>query len=86
MANNKIARGSAEWIGCATNAAAITADGSTITPTRGLMVNVAGNVSVKFADASAYITLTLSAGAVYPFSIVSVQASGTTATGLTGLY
>lgn len=52
--------------------------------TRGFMVNVAGNVAVRFADDSADVTLTLLAGVVYPFRIKYVRVSGTTATGIFG--
>ena len=54
------------------------------TVTRGFMVNVAGNVAVRFVDDTADVTLTLQAGVVYPFRIKYVRVAGTTATGIFG--
>ena len=56
------------------------------TVTRGLMVNVAGDVVVKFNDDASTVTLSLQSGTVYPFRVRHVLATGTTATGITGLY
>lgn len=53
--------------------------------TRGIMVNVAGDVSVIFVDSDSAVTLTLLAGIAYPFRIKRVRSTNTTATGITGL-
>ena len=87
MAANRIARGSIEWIGPASDAVAITPhDTNEITPTRGLLVNVAGDVACRFTDSSADVTLTLLAGVYYPFSVRAVRSTSTTATGIVGFY
>jgi hypothetical protein len=60
-------------------------DGNDLTIyTRGLMVNVAGNVVVDFVTSGTSITLTLLAGIVYPFHVKRVYSTSTTATGITG--
>lgn len=61
----------------------ITANGSTFEPTRAITVNADGNANLTFRDGTT-ATVNLKAGAVYPFSITSVAASGTTATGIKG--
>lgn len=68
----------------AANAVAVTPNDSTdlTNYTRGLMVNIAGDVVVDFAQSGSTITLTLAAGVVYPFHIRRVRSTGTTATGI----
>lgn len=84
---NKISRSSTEGQYAAVRCAAITPHASNeIEPTRGIMVNVAGNVACRFEDDSADVTLTLAAGVVYPFAIRAVRVTGTTATDIFGLY
>ena len=85
MAANPIARGSIASLGPYTSVAAVTADGSAITPSRGIRVNVAGNVNMTFVDGTT-ATLALNAGQDYQYSVKSVAASGTTATGIFALY
>lgn len=51
--------------------------------TRGIMVNVAGNIVVDFVQSGSSITLTLLAGQIYPFHLKRVRSA--TATGLVGL-
>jgi hypothetical protein len=72
----------------APNAAAVTPSDSTDLTNfaRGLMVNVAGDVSVDFVDSGSSIILTLLAGVVYPFQVKRVRSTGTTATGITALF
>lgn len=53
--------------------------------TRGLIVNVAGNVKADFVGGSTGITLTLLAGVIYPLRLTKIYKTGTTATGITGL-
>lgn len=52
----------------------------------GIMVNVAGNVALRGVDGNDDVTLTLLAGVVYPIRAKYVRVSGTTATGIFGLY
>ena len=54
--------------------------------TRSIMVNVGGDVVVIFNDDTTSVTLTLQAGVVYPFRVKQILATGTTATGIIGLY
>lgn len=49
------------------------------TPTRGIISNAGGVTSIVFADGNA-AQITLTAGVLYPFSIIRVNATGTTAT------
>lgn len=87
MAANPISKSSTEWLGSASDIVAITPHASTlIKPTRGVMVNVAGDIVCRPTDSAADVTLTLNAGAVYPISIKAVRVSGTTATGIFALY
>lgn len=79
--NNPIAKGSGAWLGSATDCVAITPHATNaFTPTRGIMCTVAGNLACRFAGSSADVTLALSAGVVYPFSINIVRVTGTSAT------
>lgn len=56
-------------------------------PTRGLMVTVAGNVSVLFPGTEGAVTLpALAVGIVHPFEVRRVRSTGTTATGIVALY
>lgn len=56
------------------------------TTTRALMVTVAGDVAVETKDGSTLTLPALVPGTVYPVRLVRVLATGTTATGLKGLY
>lgn len=86
-AANPISKSSTAWLGPASGAVAITPDATaTFTPTRGIMCAAAGTVACKFADTAADVSLTLLAGTIYPFSIVAVRITGTSATGIVGLY
>ena len=52
---------------------------------RGFHVNVAGNI--KFTDATDNaVTLTVLAGVPYPYAAKRIWSTGTTATGIFGLY
>ncbi len=65
-----------------------------ITPTDGLIfattdaicVNVSGNVSLRFENASADTTVYLLQGVWYRARVIKVNATNTTATGIKGLY
>jgi hypothetical protein len=54
-------------------------------PVRGFMVNTAGNVVLNDRNGNTF-TLTVAAGVVYPIAIFRIWATGTTASGITGLY
>lgn len=54
--------------------------------TRGLMVATAGDVAVTFKDGSQVVLPELAPGVIYPVRLRRVAATGTTATGLRGLY
>lgn len=56
------------------------------TTTRGIMVTVAGNVSVITKAGSTVTLPALQPGVVYPFRVQRVRATGTTATGIIGAY
>lgn len=71
------------------------ASGSTLVPsdtqdvvnvTRALMVGASGNVSVVLYLDAEPVTLSLVAGAIYPLMVTRLMATGTTATGIVGLY
>lgn len=53
--------------------------------TRALMVTTSGDVSVRLKNGSALILTGLSSGVIYPFRVMRVLATGTTATGIKGL-
>ena len=53
-------------------------------PSRGLHVDVAGNLKVTFVDGTTD-TFVVNAGSVYPYAVKQVFATGTTATGIHGL-
>lgn len=52
--------------------------------TRGISVNVSGNVELVAAGDSASVTVFLAAGMIHPIRVKAVRIAGTTATGLTG--
>jgi hypothetical protein len=53
---------------------------------RGIYVGTGGNITGTGQDGNAIVFKNLSGGAVYPFCLNSVDASGTTASDLVGLY
>lgn len=62
-------------------------DTNTIENTRGIYVGGAGNVTLKFADSAAAVTLVaVPVGTFLPVQAVMVLATGTTATNLVALY
>lgn len=71
----------------AANAAAITpTDGIDLTtPTRALLIGVAGNVSVDMVESGTAVVLMLPAG-IHALAVKRVRATGTTATGLVALW
>jgi hypothetical protein len=74
----------------ARSAVAITPDDNTDLArgaTRGLYIGGGGDVTVIMADDSAAVTLAgLVAGVVHPLRVKRVKATGTTATGIVGLF
>lgn len=64
---------------------AVTPNDSTVIPaTRGLIIGVAGNIAVRFANGD-ILTLAVQAGVV-PVQVNRVYATATTATGIGALY
>lgn len=72
----------------ARHAAAITPDNSTdlTTATRGLYVGGAGDVAAIMAGGETVTFVGLAAGVVHPLSVARVKATGTTATGIVGVW
>lgn len=67
---------------------AITPDNDADLPraTRAVMVAEGGDLSVTMLDGSALVLPALVPGAIYPVRLSRVNAGGTTATGIVGLY
>lgn len=61
-------------------------DSNAIPVTDGISVNVSGNVVLRAVDGSSDVTLTLTAGIVYPIRAKYVRSTNTTATGIHGWY
>lgn len=53
---------------------------------RALMVGMPGDLAVMFGDGTAVTLPSLSPGVIYPVRVARVLATGTTATGIRGLY
>lgn len=66
----------------------ITPDDNVDLPTlpRALMVTGGGDVAVQFRDGSSLVLPGLTPGVIYPLRPARILASGTTATGLKGLF
>ncbi len=80
-------RGSIASLGPAEYGEEITPDDEdTFYPTRAITCGADGTVAARFAKSEADVTLTLVAGQVYPFSLIAIRATGTTATDIVGLY
>lgn len=87
MSRLPIAKGSTQYLGAMTDGVAVTPHASTtFGATRGIVCAVAGTAAVLFADSAADVSLQLTAGIVYPYSIIAVRITGTTATGIVALY
>jgi hypothetical protein len=70
-----------------TGAVAITPHATTAIPrTNGITAGGTGTAAVRFAGASTDVTVTLTAGFIYPYTITHCRASGTTATSIVALY
>lgn len=83
----RVARDTIQSLGAARGAEAITPDDTDeFQETRAIIVGGDGAAVVRFAQSSADVTLTLTAGQVYPFGIIAVRATGTDATDIVGLY
>jgi hypothetical protein len=71
----------------AQSAVTITPNDSTVfSPTRGIYVAVTGDVKVDMSDGATVTFTGLSSGSVHPIAARKVYATGTTATGIVGLY
>lgn len=71
----------------ARDAAAITPHADTvISRTAAITCTGDGTAVVRFAQATADVTVQLNAGQVYPYQIIACRATGTTATGIVALY
>jgi|GEM_PF-4816434 len=55
-------------------------------PTVGLSVNVDGNVNVQCVGMDSPVVRAVVAGVDYPWRVIAVYASGTSATGIVALY
>lgn len=67
--------------------AAITpSDSTTFAPAIGLSCNVAGDVNVMCVGDAAPVVRTILAGVDYPWRVVAVYATSTTATGIVAMY
>ncbi|NLS19889.1 hypothetical protein HGP16_25455 [Rhizobium sp. P40RR-XXII] len=87
MAGNPISRSSVEWIGPAATSFDITPHATnTFTATRKIICAAGGTLAVRFANDAADRSLTLLSGVEYNFSIVAVRVTGTSATGIVGMY
>lgn len=69
-------------------------DGRSITPsdanaiqkTKGIYVGASGDLRVEMAGGGVVTFVDLAAGVVHPLQVIRVYATGTTATGIVGLY
>ncbi|MBT1154362.1 hypothetical protein J1C56_02025 [Aminobacter anthyllidis] len=78
---------SKSFLGAARHAVAITPHLTTIfQETRAITCTGDGTAAIRFADSAADVTVSLVAGTVYPYAITSCRITGTTATGIVGLY
>jgi hypothetical protein len=80
-------RGSIASLGSIRDAADITPHATnTFAETRGITCSGAGTIAARFSGADADVSLTLNAGQMYPYGLVAIRVTGTTATGIVGLY
>lgn len=87
MAANPKSRDSIAWLGPASDGVAITPHATdTFQPTRAITCATDGTAAVRFADSAADVSVQLLSGQVYPYSIRAIRVTGTTATGIVGLY
>lgn len=87
MPANPISRSSVEWIGPAASSFDITPHATnTFAATRKIICAGAGTLACRFANDATDRSLTLLAGVEYNISITAVRVTGTTATGIVGMY
>lgn len=80
-----MARSSSE--GPITAAASVTPSDSTVlTTTRGLFIGGDGNIAVTMSDGANVTFTSVKGGAVYPFRVIKVLSTGTTATSIVALF
>lgn len=54
--------------------------------TKGLYIGTSGDISVVMADGGTITFTSISAGTIHPISVVRVNATGTTASGIVAVY
>lgn len=82
-----MARYGTSSLSAATDAVAITPNDTTVlATTRGITSVAGGTATVRFADATADVQVQLNAGVVYPYAITAFRLTGSSATGVVGLY
>lgn len=87
MAANPISKSSIEWVGPVSNSFIITPHATnTFIATRKIICAVGGTLACRFSNDTTDQALTLVAGVEYNFSIVAVRITGTSATGIVGLW
>lgn len=80
-------RGSVGSLGPATYGEDITPHATnTFVATRAITCSGDGTIAARFKGSAADVSLTLIAGQVYPYSLIAIRVTGTTATGIVGLY
>lgn len=68
-------------------AAAITPNDTTgFAVTRGIYIGGAGNIKVDMLDGTTVTFTAIAAGIIHPIAVKKVYATGTTATGIIGVY
>lgn len=86
MPANPKSKDSIAYLGPATSGVAVTPSDTRLQPTKGLTCAVTGTAAVRFEGDTADVTVTLNSGVFYPYTVVFVRSSGTTATGIVALY
>lgn len=67
------------------NAVAITPGDASVFNFLAFTVSVTGAIVIRAENSVADVTMTATAGIIYPISIIAVRATGTAATGIVGL-
>jgi hypothetical protein len=67
------------------NAVAVTAADASVFSFLAFTVGVTGAIVIRAENSNADVTMTATAGIIYPISIIAVRLTGTTATGIVGL-
>lgn len=83
--NDLVKQGSVKTSDCAVGARPVSFN-SRFQPSRGLYVGATGSVSVIMSTGDAVTFNSLAAGVIHPISVIQVNSSGTTATGIIATY